>query len=656
MHTPQKTDTSNVTIRVDADSMLLCDGEHIEHPFKAGVLTKIQLPSGQHLLEFLSAEYPDVKIEKEVDFPEAGKSYLVIIKGLKDLVDAAGRVAAEKAAKRKAEAEAKRKGEEEARRKAEEEARRKTKEEAEAQKKAEIKSIVDLADDYYFGRNGKSKDYEEAVAHYRKAAAAGHAYAQYSLGCCYEKGEGVEKSAQEAVKWYRASADQGYASSQCRLGCCYEKGIGVEKSAQDAEKWYRKAADQGHAKAKGFLANLKDEAEAKRKAEEEAALKARIKSIVDLADDYYFGRNGKSKDYEEAVAHYRKAAAAGHAYAQYSLGCCYEKGEGVEKSAQEAVKWYRASADQGYASSQCRLGCCYEKGIGVEKSAQDAEKWYRKAADQGHAKAKGFLANLKDEAEAKRKAEEEAALKARIKSIVDLADDYYYGRNGKSKDYVEAAAHYRKAADAGHAYAQYSIGWCYEKGQGVEKSVPKAGEWYRKAVEQGNANAKERMETLKKLGDDYYYGRNDKSKNYEKAAECFRIAADMGDAYSQYSIGWCYEKGQGVKESVPDAVKWYRMAKDNGEKNAKERLENAKQLGLDYYFARNGKTEDFKKAVVHLRLAAENGDAHSQYALGWCYEKGQGISRSVSEAKSWYRKAAAQGHKHAKECLERLGN
>jgi hypothetical protein len=131
MHTPQKTDTANVTIRVDADSMLLCDGEHIEHPFKAGVLTKIQLPIGQHLLEALYTEDPGLKIEKEVDFPEAGKSYLVIIKGLKDLVDAAGRIAAEKAAKRKVEAEA----EEEAKRKAEEEARRKAKEEAEAKKR-----------------------------------------------------------------------------------------------------------------------------------------------------------------------------------------------------------------------------------------------------------------------------------------------------------------------------------------------------------------------------------------------------------------------------------------------------------------------------------------------------------------------------------------
>ena len=119
--TPVMPDTANVTIRVDADSLLLCDGEYIDQPFKAGILTKIQLSPGQHLLEFLYTEDPDIKIEKEVDFPEAGKSYLVLIKGLKELVEAVEEVkqkAAEEETRAKAEEE------EEAKRKVEEEAKR----------------------------------------------------------------------------------------------------------------------------------------------------------------------------------------------------------------------------------------------------------------------------------------------------------------------------------------------------------------------------------------------------------------------------------------------------------------------------------------------------------------------------------------------------
>ena len=82
-NTSQNSDTATVTIRVDADSLILCDGEYIDQSFKAGALTKIQLPIGQHILEFLSEENPDVKVEKIVDFQEAGKSYLVIVNELK---------------------------------------------------------------------------------------------------------------------------------------------------------------------------------------------------------------------------------------------------------------------------------------------------------------------------------------------------------------------------------------------------------------------------------------------------------------------------------------------------------------------------------------------------------------------------------------------
>ena len=119
-------------------------------------------------------------------------------------------------AKRKAEEEAQRLAEEAKRKAAEEEARIKA--EAEAKKKAEIKKIVDLAEDYYRGRNGKSKDYKKAVANYLIAAEAGDAFSLYSLGWCYEYGLGVEQSTQEAEKWYRKAAEQGEKNAKERLG------------------------------------------------------------------------------------------------------------------------------------------------------------------------------------------------------------------------------------------------------------------------------------------------------------------------------------------------------------------------------------------------------------------------------------------------------
>lgn len=53
--------------------------------------------------------------------------------------------------------------------------------------------------------------YAEAYEKYRLAAELGHALAQYSLGCCYHEGRGVEQNYAEAVKWYRIAAEQGDA-------------------------------------------------------------------------------------------------------------------------------------------------------------------------------------------------------------------------------------------------------------------------------------------------------------------------------------------------------------------------------------------------------------------------------------------------------------
>lgn len=74
---------ANVTIRVDADCFLQCDGEYVDIPLKAGMMAKTQLPVGQHLLEFISQENPNIKVEKVVEWPESDKNYLVMINELK---------------------------------------------------------------------------------------------------------------------------------------------------------------------------------------------------------------------------------------------------------------------------------------------------------------------------------------------------------------------------------------------------------------------------------------------------------------------------------------------------------------------------------------------------------------------------------------------
>ncbi len=65
-------------------------------------------------------------------------------------------------------------------------------------------------------------------------------------------------------------------------------------------------------------------------------------------------------------------------------------------------------------------------------------------------------------------------------------------------DYKLAMEWYKKAVDGGSAAAMNNIGWMYQNGKGVTKSVKLAIEWYEKAVDAGSEEARDNLEDLEK--------------------------------------------------------------------------------------------------------------------------------------------------------------
>ena len=83
-----------------------------------------------------------------------------------------------------------------------------------------------------------------------------------------------------------------------------------------------------------------------------------------------------------------------------------------------------------------------------------------------------------------------------------------------------------------------------------------------------------------------------------------------------------------------EAVKWYRLAAEQGHANAQF------SLGVMYD---NGKgvPQDYKEAVKWLRLAASQGYANAQFGLGVMYDNGQGVPKSMVVAYAFYNLSAA---------------
>ena len=153
------------------------------------------------------------------------------------------------------------------------------------------------------------------------------------------------------------------------------------------------------------------------------------------------------------------------------------------------------------------------------------------------------------------------------------------------KDYMAAAAYYRKAAETGFVPAQYNLACLYENGLGVKQDFAQAAVWYRKA-------------------------------------------ADQGDPESQNNLGVLYSTGQGVPHNDTEAVRLYRLAA------AQDDLEGATNLASMYLQGR-GVARDAGQAFQLFSKAAERGYSVAQNNLALMYANGETGKRDYVKAWAW---------------------
>jgi hypothetical protein len=126
------------------------------------------------------------------------------------------------------------------------------------------------------------------------------------------------------------------------------------------------------------------------------------------------------------------------------------------------------------------------------------------------------------------------------------------------------------------------------------------------------------------------------AQDYEEAVRWYRMAADQGLPEGQNSLGYSYDLGLGVPQDSEEAVKWYRMAADQGHMIAQSNLGTM-------YADGTGVAEDDAEAVRWYRLAADQAYAPAQRKLGNAYAWGEGVEQDQAEAVRWWKLAADQG-------------
>jgi hypothetical protein len=176
----------------------------------------------------------------------------------------------------------------------------------------------------------------------------------------------------------------------------------------------------------------------------------------------------------------------------------------------------------------------------------------------------------------------------------------------KKKDYERARAYYEYLAVTDDAQGQATMGHFYLAGLGVQRDYKAAESWLLKAALQGKTFA----------------------------------AALLSSIYLTPSSG--------IKDDAA-AFRWAKFSAEAGVPEGAVMLASA-------YFRGIGAARNLNEAVRWARIAAEQGQSAGMFLLGLAYESGSGgVSRSVDEAKIWFRRASELGNLSAKAALQRLG-
>lgn len=319
----------------------------------------------------------------------------------------------------------------------------------------------------------------------------------------------------------------------------------IEQQYQDAVQVLRARQGRGqHAAAFSLLLD--------------AACHEHVQAQFTVAECYRLG-TGTAPSAVLAFSWCRKAAGHGLAEAQYVLGNSYLSGHGVAADPDAALRWYRAAAEQEHVGAQMKLYACHATELAGRLDLAQAIAWLKRAAQAGHPEAQyelgvchieglGVAKNRRTASEWQLRAAEQGY--AAAQHAIGLA--YLHGSEGPEDDAL-AVQWFRLAAQQDYPEAQTDLGLCYLNGRGVAVNRAHAASWFRKAERLGHVPA------ITGLGYCHY-----QADEPELAVQCFRKAAEAGDAEARYRLGECYLSGDGVRKNRNLAQHMMELAEEQG--------------------------------------------------------------------------------------------
>jgi TPR repeat protein len=135
----------------------------------------------------------------------------------------------------------------------------------------------------------------------------------------------------------------------------------------------------------------------------------------------------------------------------------------------------------------------------------------------------------------------------------------------------------------------------------------------------------------------YRYGEGDVGVNLEHAVEVAKTSADREHFRGLIQYAELLDAGIGIERDSAKAAELLTQA------NARHFVSDQNNYALALKRGK-GCRQRLSEAVKYYRIAADNGSTVAMHGLGFCYAKGKGVTRDAAEAARWYRRSADAGN------------
>lgn len=344
------------------------------------------------------------------------------------------------------------------------------------------------------------------------------------------------------------------------------------------------------------------------------------KAMYEIANMYYYGfadeNKSSDRDFSKAYEWFEKLSDTNNEYKAYAdsmIGRMYYDGTVPfeRQSYEKSFDYHKKSAEiLKFGYSAIRVAYMQQEGRGCEYDFDAIEKYYLEFVENGDETIKMNLAE-------------------------------FYMQHGM----FQKAAKIFNLMENSVSTAEYNLGVLYKSG--VLSNPPKpnyiqASYHFQNAINCDNPNP----DAANQLGLMYFAHTGNFRKDFKMAEKYFSLAANMGNASSQYMLGYMYEFGY-VKKDIPLAIKYFSMASKQGE------IYSNHHLAMLY---QQTECKNYHKSFKYAKMSADNSIPEGEFILANLLYMGRGCKADEKKAYEYYKLALEHGMEQAEFMIERIEN